>query len=58
MCEEVRTDGLNVAIVGGAQVADGLEVLLGGPARRQDWKGKRNLHGRHCGWVDEKIAGG
>jgi hypothetical protein len=34
--EEVWANGLNFAIVGVAQLADGLEVLLASPALRQD----------------------
>lgn len=34
--EEVRADGLDGALRGGADLADGLEVLFGGPARGED----------------------
>ena len=36
MSQEVRAHGLDVAVGGSAQLAEGLEVLLAGPALGQD----------------------
>lgn len=46
--EEVRADGLDGALRRGADLADGLEVLLGGPALGEDWERTGdNGGGRH-----------
>lgn len=38
--KEVRADGLDAALRGAGQLANGLEVLVGGPALRQDRQGQ------------------
>lgn len=63
----MRANGLNVAVVGLAQLTSGLEVLLAGPASRQDRQRQCNLDGRHCAvcswWgsrtarMEEKVEG-
>lgn len=45
--EEVRTDGLDGALGRGADLADGLEVLLGGPALGEDWERTGDNSGGH-----------
>lgn len=45
--EEVRADGLDAALGRGGKVTNSLEILVGGPARRQDRKREVDLHGRH-----------
>lgn len=53
VCEEVRADGLDGSLRGGADFADGLEVLLGSPALSEDWKRARDNRGsRHYDFVD------
>lgn len=42
--QKVRANRLNVAIGRRAELADGLEVLLAGPASRQHGQRQRNLH--------------
>jgi hypothetical protein len=36
--QKVRANRLDVAVVGRAELADRLEVLLASPASRQDWQ--------------------
>lgn len=55
--EEVRPDGLNAALRGARELADGLEVLVAAPARGQDGEGDGDLrsrrHGCVCGALQE-----
>lgn len=56
--QEVWADRLNVAVVGFAQLADGLEVLLASPTLGQDREGECNLHVCHCCCGDGDGGGG
>jgi hypothetical protein len=47
MGEEVVSHRLDVAVVGGGELTDGLEVLLGGPALGEDWKRQVDLYSGH-----------
>jgi hypothetical protein len=47
--QEVGTNRLDIAVIGGGELADGLEVLLGGPALRQNRQWERNLNVSHGG---------
>lgn len=50
--EEVRANGLNVALSGTGQATDRLEILVGSPARRQGRKRNvDNLNRSHGGGV-------
>jgi hypothetical protein len=46
--QEVRANRLDVAVVGLAEGASGLEVLLASPALRQDRQRQCDLDVRHC----------
>jgi hypothetical protein len=48
MGEEMGPDGLDVAVGRMAEGADGLEILLGSPACRQDWQRQVDLYRRRC----------
>lgn len=56
--QEVWANRLNVAVVGFAQLADGLEVLLASPALGQDREGECNLHICHCFCGGDGDGGG
>lgn len=47
--QEVRADGLDVAASGSRKLADGLEVLVGGPAGREGRQSLVDLRYRHVG---------
>ena len=62
--QEVRADGLDLAVVGLADGAGGLEVLLASPALGQDGQRQVDLDGGHgcgrcgCGCGCGRCAGG
>lgn len=54
----MRADGLDLAVVGLAEGADGLEVLLASPALGQDGQGEVDLDvGAHCCGAVDAVGG-
>jgi hypothetical protein len=53
----VRADGLDFAVVGLAEGARGLEVLLASPALRQDGQRQVDLDVGHCVAVSLLVVG-
>lgn len=56
MGKEVVADRLDIAVVGLAELADGLEVLFGSPTLREDRKRQRNRDRSHGEVVGEKVV--
>lgn len=52
MGEEVRANGLDIALGGSSKSANGLEVLVGSPTCGQDGEREVDLNGRH----DEQVC--
>jgi hypothetical protein len=57
--KEVRANGLDASLDGAGELADGLEVLFGTPALREDGQGEGIVHSGHGVWsgVLGKIRG-
>jgi hypothetical protein len=57
MGKKVVADGLDVAVVGMAELSDGFEVFFGSPALREDRERQRNCHRSHRDVVVGRVEG-